>query len=302
MITRLSLPRGLVNNGAANQLGAGNLFTTGKVFYVDSTNGSDGNSGATPAQAVATIGQAQTLATASVGDMVVVMPGYTETRTTALTLSKAGVSYIGLGNGLLRPTITGNGTINAISITGDNVTLSNFQFPAPSTDDQTSDINVAAAGAVISNTYHIGSTTAKNKTNVIVLNTGGDDALIEGVNIYNTVVDVAYGIKLAAAVARPVIRGCNIQGTFSTAAIGDAATATLALVENNLFKNTKAATAVVDLSTGNSTGVFRFNHVSGRHTTLASNVAAGTGMDFFENRVVEEAAVNGAVIPAVDVD
>lgn len=288
-------PTELLNSGIITKY-------SGKIYYVDSTSGSNNNTGLDPAGAKATIAGAVSAATANNGDVILVMPGYSETVTAAITLSKAGVRVIGLGDGLLRPSITGNGTIDAVNITGANVQFENFQFPAPGTDDQTADINVAAAGVVIRNTYHIGSTTSKNKTDIITVASGGDDLTIEGIRVYNTVVDCVSAISLEAAVARPVIRDCVIQGTFSTAALMDEATATLATIQRNILKNTKAATAVVDFATGNTTGVMSFNHVSGRHTTLASNVAAGTGMDFFENRVVEEAAVNGAVIPAADTD
>jgi hypothetical protein len=44
------------------------------------------------------------------------------------------------------------------------------------------------------------------------------------------------------------------------------------------------------------------NRCSGRHTTIASNIVPGTGMDFFENYVVEEAALNGIIIPVADAD
>jgi len=236
------------------------------------------------------------------GDVVLITPGYTETVTAVKTLNKAGVSIIGLGSGMLRPTITGNGAIDVFSVTAANVTIENIIFPAPETDDQTADINVAAAGCTIRNTYHIGSQTSKNKTDIITVASGGDDLLVEGVVAYNTVVDCVSWLSLEAAVARAVIRNCVVQGQFSTAVLMDEATATLATIRNNIFKNTKAATAVVTFTTGNTTGVMSFNHISGRHTTLASNVVTGTGMDFFENRVVEEAAVNGAVIPAVETD
>lgn len=300
MLTRTRV--GNLLNGSTTMLGAGALFTPGNVWYVSSLTGSNDNVGNDPAFPKATIAGAQSAATASKGDVVIILPGHTETVTAAITLSKAGVSYIGLGTGTLRPSITGNGTIDAINVTGANVTIENVQFPAPGTDDQTADINVAAAGVTIRNTYHIGSTTSKNKTDIITVASGGDDLLVEGVSAYNTVVDCVSWLSLEAAVARPVIRNCNIQGQFSTGVLMDEATATLALIENNLFKNTKAATAVVTFTTGNTTGVMRFNHISGRHTTLASNVVAGTGMDFFENRVTEEAALNGAVIPAADSD
>lgn len=288
-------------NGGINAIGAGSLFTTGNVIYVNSTTGSDGNIGTDPSQPVATIGQAQTIATASQGDIVVVMPGYTETRTTALTLSKAGVSYVGLGGGLSRPSITGNAAIDAIDITGANITLDNFQFPAPSTDDQTSDINVSGAGVTIRNTYHIGSQTAKNKTDIITVASGANDLSISGSQFYNVTVDCVSAISLEAAVARPVLSNLLIQGSWSTAAIMDEATATLVTIEKSIVKNTKAATAVLSFA-NNSTGVCSFLHVSGRHTTIASNIATGTGMDFFEVRTTEEAALNGAIIPAADAD
>lgn len=249
-----------------------------------------------------TISAAYSAAVASRMDKIYVVPGYTETVTAVKTLSKIGVSLIGLGEGLNRPTMTGNGTIDVFDLTGANQLIENFAFAAPGTDDQTSDVNVAAAGCVLRRLYSIGSTTAKNKTDIITVASGGDDLLVELCRAYNTVVDCVSWLSLEAAVARPVIRDCQIQGTFSTGALMDEATATLALVQRNLFKNTKAATAVVSFA-NNSTGVCSFNHMSGRHTTIASNLVPGTGMDFFENRVVEEAAVNGLIsVPTVDVD
>lgn len=248
-----------------------------------------------------TISAAMTASVASRYDKIYVAPGYTETVTAVKTLSKIGVSIIGLGEGNQRPLITPNGAIDVFDITAAGVKIENLRFASPGTDNQTADINVAAAGAVIRNTHHIGSETGNNKVDIITVASGGDDLLVEGVHAYNTVVDVAAFLSFEAAVARAIVRRCNVQGTFSSGVLIDEATATLALIENNLFKNTKAATAVLDFS-NNSTGVCRFNHISGRHTTLASNVVAGTGMDFFENRVVEEAALNGAVIPAADTD
>lgn len=300
MLTRLNLDAMI--NGGSNILGAGNLFTPGRVIYVDSVTGSDGNPGTDLSFPKASLSGAQTAARANKGDIVVVLPSHTETLTAALTLSKAGISYIGLGRGMNRPTITVNGAVDGISVTAANVTIANFIFPAPETDDQTADINVAGAGCHILSTYHIGSQTAKNKTDIITIASGANDLVVDGVYAYNTVVDCVSWLSLEAAVARPIITNCVVQGQFSTGALMDEATATLATIRGNILKNTKAATAVVTFTTGNSTGVMSFNHISGRHTTIASNVVTGTGMDFFENRVVEEAALNGMIMPAADAE
>ena len=249
-----------------------------------------------------TISAAYSAAVASRMDKIYVMPGYTETVTAVKTLSKIGVSLIGLGEGQNRPAITGNGAVDMFSLTGANQVIENFSFPAPLTDAQTADVNVAAAGCVLRRLYSIGSVATENKTDMITVASGGDDLIVENCRAYNVTVDVVSWLSLEAAVARPIIRDCKVQGAFSTAVLMDEATATLALIERNVFKNTKAATAVVTFTTGNTTGVMSFNHLSGRHTTIASNLVAGTGMDFFENRVVEEAALNGAVLPAADTD
>lgn len=286
------------------------LGPQGKVFFVGSTSSAwlgDLTSTLPPdedgyTRVFSTMASAVSATVASRGDVILVLPHYTETVTSAITVNKAGVSIIGLGNGLARPQITGNGTIDVFDVTAANVTIENIAFPAPETDNQTSDINVGAAGCTIRNTYHIGSQTAKNKTDIITVAAGGDDLLIEGVRAYNVTVDCVSWLSLEAAVARPVVRDCVVQGTFSTGVLMDEATATLCTFQRNIFKNTKAATAVVTFTTGNSTGVMSFNHISGRHTTIASNVVTGTGMDFFENRVVEEAALNGAVMPAADAE
>lgn len=300
MSTNLSVI-GLVNNGVVHQFGGGSLFTTGTVYYVDSTIGSDGNNGTHPSTPLRTIGEAQTRATASAGDLVLIEPGYTETRTTALTLSKAGVSYIGLGEGSLAPVITVNATVDGISVTGANVVLNNFRFAAPETDDATAMINVAAANCKLINIFGIGSQTSKNFVDGITVASGGDDLTISNLRIYNTVVDMTSGISLEAAVARPVITNSSIIGTFATSCLMDEATSTLGRFENLLLKNTKTTGTTFNF-TNNSTGVMRWVHSSGRNTTIASNYVLGTGMDFFEHRLVEEAALNGAILPAADTE
>lgn len=275
----------------------------GDIIYVHASTGSDtANSGTTPDKPVATLAKAITLVTANNNDIIVLLPGHTETTTASIALSKAGVTILGVGDGLRMPAITGNGTIDVINVTGANCTIENVNFPAPLTDAATSDINIAAAGVTVRNTRHLGSVATENKVDIITVTSAGDDFLIEGVKMFNTVVDCVSAISVEGACARGVIRDCVIQGQFSTAVLMDEATATLLTIQRNIFKNTKAATAVITFTTGNSTGVMSFNHCSGRHTTIASNIVAGTGMDFFENRAVEEAALNGAILPAADSD
>lgn len=274
----------------------------GNVFWVDSGSGAAGNPG-TFNSPLSTIAGALAKCTAANNDYVLCKAGHAETLTAALSVTVSGVSIIGLGRGMLRPTITGNGTIDAITISAANVTVGNMIFPAPETDAQTADINIAAAGVTVYDTYHIGSQTSKNKVDVITMTSAADDVLLDGVRVYNSVVECVGCFAIEGALSRGEIRNCFVFDSigWTNGALYDGATALALYVHNNVFKNAKAATVVLEFG-NNSTGICSFNHISGRHTTLASNVTAGTGMDFFENRVTEEAALNGAVIPAADTD
>lgn len=297
--------RNIANDAEIDPAKVRGWMTTGKVFYVAlSTWGfyKDFVASKPKGTVFSSLSTALAACTASRGDMVLVLPNYTETITSGLTMSKIGVTLIGLGGRGQKPVITPNLSGDCITMSGAGCTVENIHFAAPLTDDQGSDINVTAAKCTIRDTFHLGSVATENKTDIITVASGGDDLLVEGVRAFNTVVDCVSWLSLEAAVARCTIRNCTVQGTFSTGVLMDEATATLCTIRDNIFKNTKSATAVVTFTTGNSTGVFSFNHISGRHTTLASNVVTGTGMDFFENRVVEEAALNGAIIPVADTD
>ena len=112
----------------------------GEVFWVNSTavlpvggvGGSGGNKG-TYQKPFATIDQGISACTASRGDIVMVMPGHTETISTATALAAdvAGVSVVGLGAGTLRPTITlDTATTTTIAVSAANVSFKNIIFTA----------------------------------------------------------------------------------------------------------------------------------------------------------------------------
>lgn len=274
----------------------------GQVLWVNSNGGSNGNRG-TRDQPLATIDNAIGKCNASAGDIVVVHPYHAETVTAAITLDVIGVQVIGLRHGYQMPTITGSGAIDAVTMTAAGCGIANIKFAAPAVDAQTADINIAAANCTVANTVHIGSTTDLNKVDIITLAAGAHYALIDGIRVTTAVVEVVGGIKLEGVSNAVEVRNCCILDTigFTNGALYDAATCTNLYIHNNVFSNAKAGTVVMGFG-NNSTGVCSFNHINGRHTTIASNVTAGTGMAFFENRVVEQAALNGAIIPAADTE
>jgi hypothetical protein len=283
---------------AANRAARGS-----KTFYVDSSTGASGNSGERLNSPLATLAQAYAKCTSGNGDQIILLPDHAETVTSVLTVSKTNLTIKGISRGNKIPVITGNGTIDVISLEAAGCSVENIKFAAPSTDAQTADINIAAANCLIKNTVHIGSTTSKNKADIITLTADADDVLIDGVYIYNTVVECVGGIVFEGALTNAEVRNCFVFDSigFTDGCISDEATATGLYIHHNTFANAKADTVVMEFG-NNSTGVCAYNNINGRHTTIASNVTPGTGMAFFQNFAVEEAAKNGIVIPVADAE
>lgn len=283
-------------------------MVTGSVFWVDSSKDDalDASGyGKSPDKPFATLDYAfgDHGVTADSGDMIVLGENHAETVTAAIAADVAGVRVVGIKEGRKLPVITGNGAIDAITVTADGVTLKNIEFAVPGTDAQTADINIAAAKCAVIGTVHHGSTTDKNKVDIITITSAGHDALIDGAMIYNDTVEVVAGITLEGAAKRVVIRNVVFQDSvgFTSGAIRDSATALQLLIENCVFTNAKADTVCMEFG-NNTTGICRDTFCNGRHTTIASNLAAGTGMSFYETYAVEEAAKNGMIMPALDAD
>jgi len=280
------------------------MSAVGKTFFVDSVHGSDGNAGRDSRKPLATLAKAITLCTASAGDTIFLLPGHAESTAVTITQSKIGVSIIGIGEGTFRPTLTTTGAVSCITVTGAGTTIENIVFAAPGIDTVTADVDIQAAGCTVRGCTMIGSATSMNKVDFIKLSSAANDCLIEHNNMYNSVVELTGGgINLSGACARVTIQDNLIFDSIGLAlgAVYDGATALAVVLRRNVLKNAKAATVVLEFG-NNSTGICSFNHISGRHTTLASNITTGTGMDFFENRLTEEAALNGAIAPAADTD
>jgi hypothetical protein len=116
----------------------------GQVFFVDSNiAGSDGTS---PDTAVATIDAAINKCTASQGDTIYVMPGHTEAVTaSSIACDVAGVTFIGLGVGSNKATLTFAATDSRINVTAANCSWHNFRLTAAVADVVTAVLHATAA-------------------------------------------------------------------------------------------------------------------------------------------------------------
>lgn len=131
--------------------------TTGNYFFVSSIYGSDGNDGLsslTPKATIAGAAGAQAAATASNGDVVIVMPGHAETIVGAagIAISKAGLYFVGLGVGAKRPTITwSTSTAAQMTVTGASTVFDNFILDFTGIDAIVAAVSVTAADFTLVN-------------------------------------------------------------------------------------------------------------------------------------------------------
>lgn len=297
MITSLRT-KALIANGVNNLIGAGDLFTTGNVFYVDSVRGSDGNVGTDYTQPLATLAQATLSATASNGDVVVAKPSHAETVSAAggIALSKAGVSYVGLGSQATRPTITfATATTATLTITGANVGMDNFVF-TQTFDAIVSPIVISAAGATLSNSYFMTANSTAQATQMILTTAAANNLTIQGNRFVGT-------IDAGTTAAITLVGGDNanisdndFMGAYTLAVGAIQSITTLntncVIKRNTIINRTASSTKGITLLTG-STGVISDNRFG-----IGSGAAPITADSCWWNANYSSAAVatNGTLV------
>lgn len=142
-------PGGLISFTSPVQFDAGQATNVGrgKIFYVDSVNGSANNNGKSAKQALTTFALAVAKCTANQGDVIYGLPKHTEdiSGATSLVINKAGISIIGLGHGAQRPLLTFTAAASKIDITALDVKLQNIRLLSNFTNGITAGIVLGAA-------------------------------------------------------------------------------------------------------------------------------------------------------------
>lgn len=229
------LENGLATTG--DDLLEGEIITTGAVIWVYSVSGNDSNSGSKELPK-ATLAGAISAATASNGDIVVIKAGHTETLTSAITLSKAGVKIYGLGTGSGAPNFICNAAIDCIDITGADVEVNNLYFPVGTTTGNNSRINIGAARALVKDCTFV---CGLYDQTTITIPAAGTYARIEGCAFSVSVdgPDSAILIESASAVGLKV-KDCTFDGStynWDDAAIYSAQAHTNFIYEANQLSN-----------------------------------------------------------------
>lgn len=300
----------------------------GEVFFVNNSSvlakggvgGSDGNSG-TYQRPFRTIEGALNAGavTASRGDVLLVMPSHAETLSTAAAISidKDGVAIIGLGTGLLRPTLTLD-TIasSSISWTADYCTLQNFNIIGNVLSVAAPILNSGGAGWTIENCLFKDTSNIKGLLSCVTTTvaTNSDDGWFCGNTRYSDATTTpGTAVKVANTTSGLTIANNNFwhsvaENNVAVVLAHGALVLDKVLIENNTIYsiNTQNDTGgfIVTTSATTGSGIIRNNHVRGNDpssTVLVTATAVQYGC--YENYYQGEAALaSGFLLPGAGGD
>lgn len=301
---------GLAPNGPVfNGVPVGNaIWGKGRYFYVHS--GTDGSAGTSPETAVGTIDEAINMCTAARGDVVVVLPGHSETITAAggIAADISGVTVVGLGTGSLRPTVLLDGaTTPTVAISAAGVTFRNIVFKAGHADIVTC-FAITAAGAWIDECEFVNLVVDENfLTEIKATSTTDNNA--DGLKVTNcrafTVdanalefIEVNADIDGAVYVGNYVCKDAATAGKFLLQATGKDHTNCL-IARNIHVSGMTANDLFIDNDTTANSGMVAYN-LCGHHDTASAVIIDLDGVRQIENRSSSEDTTSGLLLPVVD--
>lgn len=289
---------GLVNNGSSTLMGAGSLFTTGTVYYVNSVIGSDGNLGTDPESPKASVDGAVLAATANKGDKIVAMPNHAENvaNATDFQVDTAGVDIIGLGRGTDRPTFTFTNTAGSIEMDSADCSLSNLVFNA-SVSAVVIGMNIDAANIAVDNCEFGFDSTGDDFITMVNIDTKHGASITNNKLTAEDTAGCDEAIRLDDCDDTTIV-GNTIYGDFTDGAIiGEgAAGKNLQLSYNTIYNSDTTAGFVIDLNVA-FTGVMAYNNCTTLFATAPETTLDPGSMLCIENYVANAVDESGALVP-----
>jgi len=282
-------------------------ITTGSRFFVDSGTGvNDEGHGSSPDAPYATLDYAIGKCTANKGDIIYVMPGHSESTSTAsaelFDLDVAGVSVIGLGEGDKRPTFTLAVATATVVIGAAGCRLSNIILVGNISDLVAGlEIEAAATGCIVDHCLFKDSATNKDMLKAITVAADADRLTIEDNQFLITVGgEATHAIEFVGGCDGLILRRNYFIGDWKDAggAIDLAGAASVGiLVHDNFMVNADASVGLcMDLHASTTGGVFR-NFVAGSKSNTET-ITGGEAAHFGENYGNDAAATTGILTPS----
>lgn len=249
------------------------------------------------------------------GDKIIVLPGHTETLSsaTALNLDVAGITIEGMGTGTLRPTLTlDTATTTTIPVSANNITLKNLIFTANYADIVSVFTLTTAKNFKVDSCLVKATATNMNFKYVFDTNATSNDA--DGLTFVNS----TWIEPDSATISLCKVDGTNdsweVSNNYISIATQSSGGGMFVIATGKILTNLKcydnkarliggdlSGAGVVFTTDGSTnTGVFANNYI--QHTDSGSEIfgTASSGFSFFENRMSGVAGATGYVLPAVD--
>lgn len=249
-----------------------------RVNYVRSTGPQNGDDQAITQRLYTTLNKALAQCRSGMGDFVFVLPGHSESISTADFMSSlvAGTRIIGLGRGNLRPTFTWTAAAATFLLDVANVELNNLILnmdPGSGTVTVAAPITVSAAGCAIRNCKIRMGTDANSKVTIGITTTAAaTDFEFVGNQVYGaTAAECTTQMQFVGA-DRLQFHHNTLVGATSAVAVGNVRFLTTASTDIKMFhnsiRNNKAASEQAVTGMAGMGG--EVNHL---HMTVLSNAA-----------------------------
>lgn len=257
-------------------IGSSQYLTTGKVFYVDSSRGADGNTrGTDTTTPLATLSFAIGLCVANRGDLILLGPQHAETigAAAAIAVNKTGVRIIGLGTGTNRPTFTfATSTAATITMTAGSCTFENCIFTLTGIDALVTAISVTGIDCGFERCRFLMSDSTNQAVLAITLAAGANNFFCTDSEFIAVNAGADAAIQCAVAIANVRIQRCRFSGDFAQAAIYNLTNAMVrSTITHNTFYILGTGKAIVLAAA--ATGIIAWN--TGQ---ITANIAAGGSM------------------------
>jgi hypothetical protein len=280
---------------------------------VHNGTGSDGNAGRDKDHALATVAAAIGKCTANKGDVILLMPGHAESiiNATAFNLNDAGVSIIGLGAGLMRPTFTyATATTATWTVSAANGLIRNCVFIANLANVASAFTTSTAKDFAIDGCAFIDTSASLNF--LCIVTTAATANAADGLRFTNNYV---WGLAATDGAVISILGACDRlvadDNYVDKAATNDAGhfmtVAALVLRSAHVFRNqlnvVGSAGAVGIFITGSSTtntGMVAYNLVTSLDTAAAIFITATLNFAVHENYVSGVVAASGVLWPTAD--
>lgn len=237
--------------------------------------------------------------TADAGDVILVMPGHTETisAATSCDFDKAGVTIIGLGNGEARPLFNfTTATTAQINVDAANVKVVNCIFDLTGVDAVAAGIDVNADDFTMERCRMVMGDSDGQAVVGILTDTNIDRlSVIDSEFVGDTTAGPASAIRIIGGVEHKILRNF-FDHSSSTGNIELITTAPLRVrIEGNHIKNSAASSTICIQAVAGATGVVRYNTYE--HTTAdAGNWLTTPGsLASFENYGVNTGGETGTL-------